>query len=396
MGLKRLFVILLAALALLSQSGLARADDKEEAKRHFDIGISLISGEPKDYAGALVEFQTSVRLYPTKTGLYNLGLCYRRLARYGEALETFARLKREFGHTMSDSLKQDVDWEVAAIERLTVRLTIVVNQPGATITLNGETIGTSPLPKPLILGPREYRLRVDLLGFQPVLRKLSLASGQRHVERVELEPLAAQLMVTTHGTDGASILVDGKLAGMTPLTSPLSIPAGHHMVTVTKDGYEGPAPQSVFLQGGGSATLTFQLFQLPPPVEPTREPEPDHGAAMLDALPWIGAGLTVTAGVFAGALVYQAEQRHEDFTYQNDRVASGEIRSDDPAAAGVDASRQQAADDTETYGAAAIGAGITAGVFAVATIVLFVVDPGGGDGEDRAVAVHPNGMSIQF
>jgi len=72
-------------------------ESKDEALRHFETGIALVSGESRDYRGALVEFEASVELYPTKSGLYNLGLCYQRLSRYAEALETYDRMERDYG-----------------------------------------------------------------------------------------------------------------------------------------------------------------------------------------------------------------------------------------------------------------------------------------------------------
>ena len=73
-------------LAFLLGSRLAAADDKAEARRHFENGLALSDEQTKDYQGALVEFEASVKLFPTKAGLFNLAQCYRRLSRYGEAI----------------------------------------------------------------------------------------------------------------------------------------------------------------------------------------------------------------------------------------------------------------------------------------------------------------------
>jgi hypothetical protein len=394
--LKRWWIAVVLALAVLGQGTSALADDKAEAKRHFDLGIGLITAEPKDYAAALVEFQASVRLYPTRTGLYNLGLCYRRLARYGEALAAFERLEREFGHSMSESLKKDVEWEVQAIRRLTVQLTVTVSHPGATIRLGGEIIGRSPLTEPLILGPRERWLEVELAGFEPVRRKLSLTAGQRHEEKVQLQPLMARLMVSTGSVTGAVVAVDGQPIAVTPLTGALSITPGQHEISVSKEGYEPSPPQRIFVQGGGSAVLSFQLLEpMRMPAGPA-EPEPDHGQAMLEALPWFGVGLTAASGVFAGVFWQRADTRHDDFVFYDDQVSSGAVRAGDHDAAWIDGERQSAADDTETFNAVAVGATVTTGVFAVATALLFALDPFEDDGRDAALSSGPGTLTLRF
>lgn len=388
---RRVLTFMLAVAILLGGPN-ALAGEKAEAKAHFERALTLISGEPKDYAGALVEFQSSVRLYPTKSGLYNLGQCYRRLSRYAEALGTFAELEAQFGSALDADFRADIAKEIRTIRKLTAELTLSVSQPGATIRLGGEVIGRSPLQKPLVLPPREHYLEVQMPGFEPVQRTLGLAMGERRTETIQLVPLSAKLMVTTNNVAGAVIQIDGREAGQTPLPAPLALPAGEYRVGISKPGYEPVPLQRAFLQGGETTALTFQLT-LPPPE---RAPQRDTGSGTQQAFAWIGAGLTAATAIAAGVTWYQADSRYEEFTRYDDQVTSGAVRAGDPGAADLDAARESAAEDTDQYSAAAIGLGIASGVFAVATTVLFAVDFTSESAGDHAISTGPGGLTLRF
>ena len=387
-----LAVLALWALCVLLAGPAHAQESKEEALRHFETGIALISGESRDYRGALVEFQASVQLYPTKSGLYNLGLCYQRLSRYAEALETYDRMERDYGDALGEQLSGDIGRQREEIARITGQLTIVVGEVGATIRLDGELIGKSPLEAPLLLGPREYALEVTLEGFEPVRKKVVLSTGARLVETVAMRPLPGALMVSSGEVSGALVSVDGHAAAVTPLSASLKLEAGPHVITVSKAGYQDAAEQRVTLERGGTAALTFRLDPIPTPAPPP--PKPD--SAGLGTAWAVGIGLTATSALVAGIFWFQADQRHDDFVAYDDQVKSGAVKAGDPDAAQLDRDRQSAADDTERYSAAAIGFGIGAAVLAAATAVLIGVDLSDGEGEDEGVAVTAGGLVVRF
>lgn len=394
-GARRLAVAL-AALVFFCVCRSARADEQSEARTHFENGIALISGDSKDYGAALVEFQASVGLYATKSGLFNLGLCYSKLSRYDEALDTFARLQREFASTLDEATRADIEREIKAIRERSSELTVAVSQPGATVRLDGVVVGRSPLAKPLVLAAREHYLEVEMPGFEPVRRKLALARGQTRTESVELAPLAGKLMVSAGEVVGAVITVDGRRAGLTPLAAPVSLPAGEHSVGVSKPGYQALPQQRVFVLGGQLASLSFPLRpNLPPPARrAARDPRSvDHTFATAG---WIGAGLGATSAVLGGIFWLQADVRHDDFTHYNDRIASGEVKAGSAAASQVDAERRSAADDTERFSDYAVGFGIGAGVLAAASAVLFVLDAGATERGPHSASTRADRLSIEF
>lgn len=367
--------------------------DKEEALVHFENGLQLSDDKNKDYEGALVEFQASVELYATKAGLFNLGVCYRKLARYGEALETFDRLEKEFGDELEGEMQAAVTEELDTIRRITAQLVISVDREGATIKLDGEEMGQSPLDSPLVLGPREYVVRVEAEGFKPEKRKITLVSGQQREEKFELTAENAWVLIDTGDVKGALVKIDQLEVGATPLHAPLRLEPGEHVVEVVKEGYEEAAAQEIDLAPGEKVTLSFALTALPaPPTKPIDE------GPRISPLFWTGLGLTVAAGATAGVFWGLAGSAHDDFEKYDDQIAATPETS--PEAATLETKRAAAEDDVEKFKALGIGFTIGAGVFLVASGVVLALDLGGSELDEEPAEVEvsaaPGGLAISF
>jgi hypothetical protein len=366
------------------------ADDAEEARKHFENGLALADDNVKDYQGALVEFEASVGLHPTKAGLFNLALCYRRLSRYGEALMTYGRLLEEFAGEIDDDLRDQVQGDIDDIRRITAELVIEVDQPGAKIRINGDPVGESPLADPLYLGPREYEVTVRLDGFEPLSREIKLVSGQQRVLELELEPLRAMLTVKTNSVDGATIELDGEEVGTTPL-APLSVEPGRHTVTITHSEYESVDSQHVNLASGEKGTVTFVLVPL------AKEPAIEEDKSKLSPLFWTGLALTVATGVTSGALYGAARSKYDDYDTYNTKI--DENYPTHPDAATWYSERDKAEKDAAKYEKFSLGFLIGAGVFAAATGFVLWYDltrEEEDEQEDVEVTAAPGGLVVSF
>jgi tetratricopeptide (TPR) repeat protein len=127
------FILFIAAVFYMCMTVVAvpaQGDDKTGAKKHFDAGLSLLEAE--DFAGAAAEFDASVKLFPTKNGLFNLANCLKALHQYDEALAQVARLKELFANNLDAELKAVVANLEAEIRAVVAELTIQVD-PGLTI-----------------------------------------------------------------------------------------------------------------------------------------------------------------------------------------------------------------------------------------------------------------------
>ena len=94
------------------------------------------------------------------------------------------------------------------------RLALVTLPPGATVLLDGEFRGRSPLTLDLDPG-RKYRIQANLPGHESVVRTVSLRSGQERRETLQLPAVTGDVLFAVE-PGGVELLVDGKSRGPVP------------------------------------------------------------------------------------------------------------------------------------------------------------------------------------
>lgn len=131
-------------------------------------------------------------------------------------------------------------------------LTLASRPTGASVLLNGQVAGTTPLRLPQNGG--SYQLQINLQGYEPIEDTVELTYRQPTVARdYFLQPLQAVLTIETTPPDGV-LLLNGK-----PASSPASIDAGKaYTVRYEKAGYLAQA-QNITLKPAERRTLSFAL-----------------------------------------------------------------------------------------------------------------------------------------
>lgn len=175
--------------------GVALADAKADAEQQFRAGVSLQKVE--DFDAAISAFEASLRLYPTKAAWFNLANCLRATHRYPEALSALETLQRDFGNELHDPLRSTVEMQVAELKNLTATLTIEIDRPGAEISIDGRSAGTSPLAAPIRLGLGDHEVRATLPGFEPAVVHVNLRPTQAATTKLSLRALGAEPRVAT-------------------------------------------------------------------------------------------------------------------------------------------------------------------------------------------------------
>jgi len=180
--------VLMAAIGLVApRYGIG--DEKSEAKRHFVNGTEMM--ELEDFAGAAIEFEASLKLYRSKNTVFNLAMCYKALHKYPQALEMFRVLLKEFSSDLTPEVKDEVRKNIRSMNKMISKVEITTSIPGATVLLDGETIGTTPLPKPILVGAGKHRVRVSLEGHHDQETSISVVSGKDQVVEFKMEPVTA-------------------------------------------------------------------------------------------------------------------------------------------------------------------------------------------------------------
>lgn len=276
------------------------AADPAEAQRHFELGLTLMQSGQWD--GALVEFNLSLTLFRTRSALFNRAMCLRQLNRPVEALATLGEWREEFAGVAREEERRAVDEAEGDVRQYLGEIVVLVNVSGATIT------------------------------------------------------------------------IDGELAGRTPLDDPVPVAVGHHEVEATSEGYE-PARATVAVGSRESASVDLTLT----PVAADRRPEVANGSAVVggddaglsSAWFWAAAGTAVALGLggaVTGALVLAAE---DDYATVRDACAAGD-RQACAAGPGI-------VDDYDDYQLATNVLLFSAGAFAATALVLGLLTDWGGE-----------------
>ena len=108
------------------------------------------------------------------------------------------------------------------------------------------------------LPPGDYNLQIMKSGFQPVQTALQLRSGDSIDQRIQLEPLAQGLLVSSNPA-GADVFINGdKQSGQTPVTLPLA--PGKYNLVLRISGYDAFSTQ-VEVRSDGQAKINAELHQ---------------------------------------------------------------------------------------------------------------------------------------
>jgi len=147
--------------------------------------------------------------------------------------------------------------------------------PGATILVNGEMRGTSPLDlAPLAIG--NYDIRAELRGYNPASETATIVadapSPQLKLTLSRTAPTQGSLEISSD-PPGSAVLVDGNPVGQTPVAE-LKLKPGSHRVEVTREGYEAWSG-SATIEAGKKAELEASLTPIPKATPTPAPPQLD-------------------------------------------------------------------------------------------------------------------------
>ncbi len=159
----------------------------DEGRRRFT--------DEDDFDGARELFERSYQARPSWQALNGIALTWQKQARWVRALETYERLRAEFGASLAAKQLETVDRRIADLGRRVAVLTIEVSQPGAAISVDGEPVGQGPYRGELRLDPGGHLLAVSLADHRPFTERLTLSRGEHARRQVELVPVGVKLVV---------------------------------------------------------------------------------------------------------------------------------------------------------------------------------------------------------
>lgn len=163
------------------------------------------------------------------------------------------------------------------------RLSLTSTPSEAEVLLDDKRVGLTPYTAEVAPGP--HVLKIALKGYVAQQKKIMVVA-ERDVETsvvLERVPGPATLTVETDPA-GASIAIDGKDAGVSPLTVELA--AGDHLLSAIAIGRRG-VDQQLTVEAGQKASLRLTLPETRGPIEPQVQinTQPQGAQVMLDGKP---------------------------------------------------------------------------------------------------------------
>jgi hypothetical protein len=248
------------------------------ARDAYDRATVLVSSG--DAAGALAKYQEAYDASNDPRLLFDMAICERDLHAYARMQRLLLRYAREAGDALTPEQRADVDAALAAIHALVGTVKLAVSEPGADVSVDNESVGTTPLTAPFTVDTGTHSLRVKKPGFDTVAQTIDVPGGNEETVAITFVSLVPSARVVISTDRGATILLDRKAVALGRFDQ--RVPSGLHTVDVTQSG-KRPYQSQFNLAEGDVRTLDVKLVDQP------------HAL-----WPWIVGGAAVVAGAIVG------------------------------------------------------------------------------------------------
>jgi hypothetical protein len=247
-----------------------------------------------DFRGAIAKYQQAYDLSKDARLLFDMALAEKNLRAYARMQRLLERYEHEAAATISADDRASVDAALAAIKNLVGVVTITTNVPGASIAIDDDPVGTTPLAEPVAVDLGRHTVTARKEGYETASLTMNVVGGARTTQALTLaaQVHAGHLLVTAE--PGSVILIDGRITAKERFDDQL--PAGAHEVSVTAPG-KAAYKAEVDLRERETRTLQVTL------------PDERHG---IGAGWWVAGGVVAAAGLGVGAyFLFKPQDRVE-------------------------------------------------------------------------------------
>lgn len=271
-----------------------------EALDKYKIGLTLYGA--RDFANAYERFREVHRLSGDARLLWNMAICQKSLAHYAQTQSLLNRYLTDAGAAglLTDEDKKKADDVLGVINTLVGVLEIKLAEAGATINIDGNEVGKSPLSGPLSVDVGKRRVLVTKPDFHDFQTDIEVQNGTVATVDAKLVKISHEGKISVRTSEpGATIQIDDKTVGRGQWFGP--VPVGTHLLRVSAPGFvsyqadfalteaavrtfdvtlkaeKKPIPLWVFIGGGvllagGLATASYFLFRPAAEAECTANP----------------------------------------------------------------------------------------------------------------------------
>jgi hypothetical protein len=184
-----------------------------------------------DFTMAEAKYKEAYDLEKDPRLVFDMAVCERGLHHYARMAALLRRFKEEAGASMSDEDRGKVDDALAAIPKYIGQVTVSVDSAGASVSVDGETVGVTPLAAAVALDPGKHTVVVRKEGYVAVERPISVAAGEATTLTIGL------LADASH--QGPAALATGAAAGPSPAPQREGGGSGWRVLTLGGAGLAG-------------------------------------------------------------------------------------------------------------------------------------------------------------
>jgi tetratricopeptide (TPR) repeat protein len=177
-----------ARAADASPAAAPSAEAVAEAGQRYDRGLKLYS--EGEYRLAVIEFERTYELVPDYRVLYNIGQVRIQLGDYARARLALERYVREGGDQLPPARLDAVKGDLDMLEGRTATLKIQSSLAGAEVVVDGESVGVTPLPEPVLMNAGDHSVEVRKSGYRARVLRRTLAGKDAGEMSVELDEIA--------------------------------------------------------------------------------------------------------------------------------------------------------------------------------------------------------------
>ena len=205
----------------------------------------------------------------------------------------YAELLAKFGSQTPPEEKKQIEDAMAELRAFVGEIDVESPERDATIVVDGQQRGTTPLPAPITVNAGTHTVRVSKEGFEAFETQVAVAGKQRKAVTAPLKALskAGRLVVQEAEGKALEVVLDGAVVGKTPWQGTVGV--GVHSVALRGEGDIGTPPATASVQEGQSSTLSLRATKLDAQLKV--EPVPTNSRVDID-------GVTVGSGVWQGKL----------------------------------------------------------------------------------------------
>jgi hypothetical protein len=132
-----------------------------------------------DFAGAATKYGQAYELSKDPRLLFDVAVCEKNLRHYARTQSLLEQYVRDVGARIQADDKAAVDAALAAIRNFVGRVRLAVSEAGASVSVDGQPAGTTPLAAPLVLDLGKHTLGVKKEGFAPAEQTVDIGGEAR-------------------------------------------------------------------------------------------------------------------------------------------------------------------------------------------------------------------------